>query len=186
MQKRGFTLIELLVVIVIIGLLTAVATTAFLTAQRNTRDNSRKTAVQSIANALEAYKLINQTYPGQLNATTDTANCSGNTNIVGGITYSAYYDSPSAAAGCTPIGSVSFAPAPNWIPGLSQYINPAPVEPRYVGKDGTITAGGQFDSKGAPNGASNSTRTFSYQKTATGYYVNTKLEGDGSIYTVSK
>jgi len=181
MQKRAFTLIELLVVIVIIGLLTVVATTSFLHAQSTSRDTTRKSSVQAIANALEAYKLTNQTYPGTVDAS-DATTCRSRTSA---STF-AYYDyPPEAATGCQP--SSLFQPIPNWIPGLGRYLNPAPQEPRYQGADGGTASVGSFDSKGQVSGTGNLTRTYSYQKTATGYYVNAELEqGGGTIYSVSK
>ena len=184
MHKRGFTLIELLIVIVIIGLLTTVATTSFLSAQRNARDDARKTNVQAIAAALEAYKLgsANHIYPGKVDTSDVTSGspCAAN---------STYYFNPNLdqAIGCVPaIGFSSdlFKPIPLWIPGLGQYLNPIPLETKYLDAGGGTSGSGSFDANGAPTGA---TRTLSYKKTATGYQVNALLERTGAgTYSVSK
>jgi prepilin-type N-terminal cleavage/methylation domain-containing protein len=175
MRTRGFTLIELLVSLVIIGLLTTAATASFLSAQRNSRDDARKTSVQAIANSLEAYKLVNQIYPGKTDAS-DTTNCAANS------TY--YYNANTAT--CTPAAGASatlFTPAPSWIPDLGRYLNPPPLEVRYTGSDGATTTAGTFDATtGAPT---NSTRTLSFKRTASGYQINAKLE-QGTVYSLSK
>jgi prepilin-type N-terminal cleavage/methylation domain-containing protein len=180
MQKRGFTLIELLVSIVIIGLLTAVATTSFINAQRNARDDARKTSVQAIANAVEAYKLVKQVYPGKADVSDTAAGalCIADTT---------YYQNPNVGTTCVPATGFDanlYNPTPIWIPGLGSYINPIPQEPRYVDKDGGTTGIGSFDTLGAATAA---TRTYSYKRTATGYQVSTKLERTGAgTYSVGK
>lgn len=65
--KRGFTLIELLVVIAILGILIAIVSSSFLTAQKQSRDSKRKTDLEQIRQALETYRSVNNQYP-------DTAN----------------------------------------------------------------------------------------------------------------
>ena len=52
---KGFTLIELMVVIVIIGLLSSLATTSYLRAQTSARDNTRKTDISALSAAIETY-----------------------------------------------------------------------------------------------------------------------------------
>jgi prepilin-type N-terminal cleavage/methylation domain-containing protein len=66
----GFTLIELLVVIAIVGILFAVGTSSYITAQRQVRDSRRKTDLLEIQQALETYRSENGFYPD--NGTWDT------------------------------------------------------------------------------------------------------------------
>lgn len=67
MQKRfsqlGFTLIELLVVISIIGILIALGTASYSTAQKKGRDAKRESDMKSVQNALEQYHSIHGSYP---------------------------------------------------------------------------------------------------------------------------
>lgn len=55
MKHKGFTLLELLVVIGIIGVMMALATVAYSTAQIGGRNARRKQDIVSIQNALEQY-----------------------------------------------------------------------------------------------------------------------------------
>ena len=55
MIKRGFTLIELLIVISIIGILAALATFSFTSAQKQARDTNRKSDLTQYRTALEAF-----------------------------------------------------------------------------------------------------------------------------------
>lgn len=59
MKNKGFTLLELLVVIGIIGVLMALATVAYSTAQIGGRNARRKQDLIAIQNALEQYYSVN-------------------------------------------------------------------------------------------------------------------------------
>lgn len=63
-HQPGFTLLEILVVISIIGLLIAMGSVSYSTAQKKGRDARRKGDIKAIQNALEEYYSVNSTYPG--------------------------------------------------------------------------------------------------------------------------
>jgi len=54
-KRSAFTLLEMLIVLGIIGVIVAIATTSFSTAQKKTRDSKRKQDMKMIQNALEQY-----------------------------------------------------------------------------------------------------------------------------------
>lgn len=60
--QNGFTLLELLVVIGIIGVLMALATVAYSTAQIGGRNSRRKQDLVAIQNALEQYYSVSTTF----------------------------------------------------------------------------------------------------------------------------
>lgn len=62
-MRSGFTLFELLVSISIIGILIALGTVSFTTAQQSGRDSRRRSDVTGIRNALEQYYAQNTAYP---------------------------------------------------------------------------------------------------------------------------
>ena len=63
-NKNGFTLLELLIVIAIIGILTALATVSYSSAQKKARDAQRKSDLKAIQNAMEQYYADNNgSYP---------------------------------------------------------------------------------------------------------------------------
>ncbi len=63
MKKNGFTLLEILVVISIIGILIALGTAAFTTAQKKGRDARRKADIKAMQNGFEQYYSKNGVYP---------------------------------------------------------------------------------------------------------------------------
>lgn len=68
--KKGYTLLEILMVMGIIGILTAVSASAFLSARLTARDARRKTDLEQIRGALETYKADKNVYPGILSTPT--------------------------------------------------------------------------------------------------------------------
>ena len=77
-KRAGFTLFELLVVISIIGVIVAVATVAYSSAQKRARDAKRREDLQAVQKALEQYYALNNSqYPL-------TCYSSGETISVGG------------------------------------------------------------------------------------------------------
>ena len=69
--KTAFTLIELLVVVAIIGIVLAISTISYLTAQKQVRDTRRKTDLMEIRQVLETYRSENGQYPSAATWTTD-------------------------------------------------------------------------------------------------------------------
>ncbi|WP_017326359.1 type IV pilin protein [Synechococcus sp. PCC 7336] len=66
-RKQGFTLIELLVVIVIVGVLTAVATPTFLNQVRRSRLAEAQAALDVVGSASNIYRFDNGVYPNDFN-----------------------------------------------------------------------------------------------------------------------
>jgi len=63
MSKKGFTLLELLVTISIMGILLAVGSVSFTTAQKKGRDARRQTDVTAIQKSLEECFAVDTEYP---------------------------------------------------------------------------------------------------------------------------
>ena len=63
MKKNGFTLIELLIVIMIIGILAAIAIPNLIGAVQRGRQKRTMADMRSVATAIEAYNVDNNTYP---------------------------------------------------------------------------------------------------------------------------
>lgn len=61
-KQKGFTLLELLVVVSIIGLILAMGTVAFMTAQQRGRDSKRRADMQAIQKGFEQYHASNGSY----------------------------------------------------------------------------------------------------------------------------
>ena len=72
MKKNGFTLLEILVVISIIGILVALGTAAFTTAQKKGRDARRKADIKAMQNGFEQYYSRMGKYPTTLLEANDT------------------------------------------------------------------------------------------------------------------
>lgn len=148
MRKAAFTLIELLVVIVIIGLLTSIATSSYLKAQSRSRDSARKSGINTIATGVEAYYSQKHTYPGEPSANTGSyagntateVGCKGDRTFPASNTgYSLFYSyGPDANDGthgtCTAQGDASgqaYIPSGTWIPFMGPYLSPFPADPHY-------------------------------------------------------
>lgn len=72
MKKNGFTLLEILVVISIIGILVALGTAAYSTAQKKGRDARRKADIKAIQNGFEQYYAKAGKYPDSLAESNDS------------------------------------------------------------------------------------------------------------------
>lgn len=69
--KKGFTLLELLIVIAIIGILVSISVASFSLAQKQSRDQRRKTDVKAIQDAWEQYYADNSSsYPSSCTIST--------------------------------------------------------------------------------------------------------------------
>ncbi|MFC1711956.1 type IV pilin protein, partial [Patescibacteria group bacterium] len=63
--KKGFSFIEILVVVTIIGVIAAIGTVTYTSAQKKSRDGRRKKDLQSLRFAIEEYRAFNLEYPGE-------------------------------------------------------------------------------------------------------------------------
>ena len=157
-KAQAFTIIELLVVIVIIGLLTSVATASYIAAQKNARDTARKSSVNSIAAALESYYAVSHRFPGdalsQANQTYPSdfpSACENVTNLnLGGHASGIspyYFYSPliSSADRCDGSKNLSTGGSDadfsagstnTWLPGLSTFLSPVPIESKFTNANG--------------------------------------------------
>lgn len=64
MKQRGFTLIELIVTMVIIGILTTVATVNYEKVRAKSRDSKRKIDLSNMAIAMDSYYVDEKKFPG--------------------------------------------------------------------------------------------------------------------------
>lgn len=204
-HQKGFTLIELLVVVVIIGLLTTVATTNYMTSQAKARDGARKTQVNSIASAIETFYAVKKKFPGKGPVTDRSiynsdylASSKGCEDIIDSDVniptvptqkfYIEYSYKPLAdARKCNKIISSSslftpdqYSPSPTWIPEMGDYLSPAPVDKQYLSSAGNqgVNSDSYISMLDGKNG-SNKTRTYAYMKLESGYAIYTKLETQG-------
>jgi len=204
-RKSAFTLLELLVVIVIIGLLTGLATTSYISAQRTARDNTRKSAVASISTALEAFYATNRRFPGLIGnegvgyiptiAPDQRARWAGclAVDTFEGKSSIVYYSFPTIIGGngvqqpCnqrtagTGFDPSKFGAFPNWIPEMGEFLNPAPVERRYLANNGDSTHtldgdDGAFRTDSSDILGANLSQAFVYRRLVSGYMVYTRLE----------
>ncbi|MEI6477381.1 MAG: prepilin-type N-terminal cleavage/methylation domain-containing protein [bacterium] len=170
---KGFTLIELMVVIVIIGLLSSLATTSYLRAQTSARDNTRKTDISALSAAIETYYASNKAFPGDkvLASVTDGCQYLFSTSTY----YYAYNVAKDPATTCTDAGLThDYKPSPSWIPNLTSYINPFPFEKRYVDSDTNPSNGPGYLL------TNNTTQSYFYQNQGEGYIVAARLESASS------
>lgn len=108
-NKKGFSLFELLVTISIIGILTAIASVSFSSAQKKARDARRLEDISNVAKAAETYySLSNYVYPlntasaSWVIASTGEAVLSVFPSDPKGPTYTAYsYSAPGQASFCS-------------------------------------------------------------------------------------
>lgn len=154
-RRGGFTIIEVLVAIVIIGLLSGVASVTYVGAQRTARDNARKTDLSALSSAIETYYAAKKQFPGAETGTGVNEPCRQES---GGYTYYSYLKNGDAEVDCR------YSPRPNWIPELGEYINPIPVEKRYAGSGDMLS--------------NPDSRTYSYRHLNGGYMVYGRLEGE--------
>lgn len=197
--QKGFTLIELLVVVVIIGLLTTVATTNYMSSQAKARDGARKTQTNSIASAIETFYAVKKKFPGKGPVDSDYsadfknkyAGCenviSSDSTITGTQKYFIEYsykplDDTNDNKKCNlrenlagQYDPTEYSPFPTWIPEMGDYLSPAPVDKQYQssrGKQGVNTD----PHISLLDGNNNQTRTYTYIKLDSGYAIYTQLE----------
>jgi len=70
-RRSGFTLLELLIVIAIIGILVAIGTASYASAQKRARDTRRQGDMKAIQNAFEQFYSQNGTYPSSCSISSD-------------------------------------------------------------------------------------------------------------------
>jgi prepilin-type N-terminal cleavage/methylation domain-containing protein len=78
-----------------------------------------------------------------------------------------------------------YSPPPTWIPGLGEFMNPMPVEKKFLYRDGSTPTtnqnpkiGDDLTALNSTDLGTNQTRTFQYRKLKGGYAVYARLEND--------
>ena len=192
-RHKGFTIIELLIVITILALLTALAATSYLAAAVRSRDSARKAAVNTIAGAVETYYSTQRKFPGdaylpgiKITPSDFTMHkCKTYDLFNGNDVFPYYFYKPTVDCGSGPLGSgynpVDFQPKGTWIPGLGQYLNPFPLEAKFINKYGGTN--GTIDEITDPNeilssfsSANDPSRTLVYRNLTNSYIIYSRLE----------
>ncbi len=70
-KRRGFTLVELVVVVLVLGIIAAVASPKMFDTTSDARDNSTKTTLSVVRDAIELYKAEVGVYPGDAGTEAD-------------------------------------------------------------------------------------------------------------------
>jgi len=84
-MKKGFTLLELLVVISIIGILLAIGTVSFTTAQKKSRDSRRQGDIKAIQKSLEQCYSVDGNYLVALPIGGDPMTCTGGQTVMNAL-----------------------------------------------------------------------------------------------------
>ncbi len=85
-RQKGFSLLELLVVVSIIGILIAITSVAYSTAQKKGRDSKRRADVKAMQSAFEQYNASNSgSYDSVLTNCTGMASLGANEFLPGGL-----------------------------------------------------------------------------------------------------
>jgi prepilin-type N-terminal cleavage/methylation domain-containing protein len=79
--RKGFTLIELLVVMAILAILMVITLANFRTSQAKSRDAQRKSDLNQIATAFEAYMTDHGSYPEDQNGSVKSCGCGDGTLV---------------------------------------------------------------------------------------------------------
>lgn len=73
LYQKGFTIVELLIVIVVIGILAAITIVSYNGVQSRAQDSRRVSDITNIRDAIELYKIQNNTFPAVTSANTDSS-----------------------------------------------------------------------------------------------------------------
>jgi prepilin-type N-terminal cleavage/methylation domain-containing protein len=123
--KNGFTLIELLVVISIIGILAAIATASYSSAQKQARDTTRKSDMAQYRTSLEMYANKNDGLYPEYNSKRDP---SSNLCTPLGLTCPGPEDPKYDGIGIYYYSYISDGTGVTGLPKATQYVLWAPLE----------------------------------------------------------
>ena len=70
-RRAGFSLVEMVVVILVLGIIAAIAAPKMFNTAGDARNNTTKTTLSVVRDAVELYKAKNETYPAAASITTD-------------------------------------------------------------------------------------------------------------------